>query len=400
MKMKNAMKMKKIVWMLSLLAFVAAMPMSGKTKRRYITPEEVHVSVSPAAKQKAETLYESVRKDYAQNKISADGVVDKALYHGVWSPELEARCLQLVSDKSDRAKAELGHLYTFNKTAYLFPGKEAEGVRLMEASANAGNDKAKDYLGVYYSSKKDYRKAWQYFNSVGSQHIPYAMRVMGEMYEKGQGVKKDYAKSRDLYQKAALLGDALGAARYGRALQQVKFGTVDWPDAFVWTYVAGDLGNDVSRSNLRLPLRGERFGDDKNTAFIRNSLTLGEAFNDEVGHPIQNEPIYQEGYLKGLASRGAAAQKGDPWSLFYLGSMSYNNEFLNRKDALVSECYEPLLNAPSLPDSAMGLVYERMANIYGKGQGKENAAKANEYMRKAADLGNLAAYKIVENIPD
>lgn len=226
------------------------------------------------------------------------------------------------------------------------------------------------------------------------------MTVMGEMYEKGQGVKKDYAKSKDLYQKAALLGDALGAARYGRALQQVKFGTVDWPDAFVWTYVAGDLGNDVSRSNLRLPLRGERFGDDKNTAFIRNSLTLGEAFNDEVGHPIQNEPIYQEGYLKGLASRGAAAQKGDPWSLFYLGSMSYNNEFLNRKDALVSECYEPLLNTNSLPDSAMGLVYERMANIYGKGQGKENAAKANEYMRKAADLGNLAAYKIVENIPD
>ncbi len=394
------MKMKKIVLLISILTFATAIQVSGKTNRRYITPEEVHVTISPAAIQKADALYETVRNDYSHNKLTADEVVDKALYHAVWSPELAARCLQLVSDKSDRAKAELGHLYTFNKTAYLFPGKEAEGVRLMETAANAGSDCAKDYIGVYYRSKKDYKKSWQYFNAVGSQHIPYAITVMGEMYEKGQGVKKDYAKSKDLYQKAAELGDALGAARYGRALQQTKFGKVDWPDAFVWTYTAGELGNDISHSNLRLPLRGERFGDDKQTAFVLNSLTLGEAFNDKMGHPLKYEPIYQEGYAKGLAYRIVAADKGDPWSLFYLGSMSYNDEFLNRKDDFVKQCYEHLVNSAGLPDDAKGLVYERLANIYGKAQGKENTVKASEYMRKAAELGNLAAYKVVENIPE
>ena len=48
----------------------------------------------------------------------------------------------------------------------------------------------------------------------------------------------------------------------------------------------------------------------------------------------------------------------------------------------------------------MALVYERLADIYSKGDGvKADAAKAAEYNRKAADYGSLASYKIVENIP-
>ena len=39
--------------------------------------------------------------------------------------------------------------------------------------------------------------------------------------------------------------------------------------------------------------------------------------------------------------------------------------------------------------------------MYRNGHGvKANAAKAAEYTRKAAELGSLAAYKIVEQIPD
>ena len=49
----------------------------------------------------------------------------------------------------------------------------------------------------------------------------------------------------------------------------------------------------------------------------------------------------------------------------------------------------------------MALVYERLGEIYRQGKGvKANPAKAAEYTRKAANLGSLAAYKIVESIPD
>ncbi len=385
------------------LALAGQSALYGKkvAQRRYITPQEVHVTVSPAAVQKANALYEGVRAAYAQGKLSPVGVVETALYHKVWSPELAGRCLQLVSDKNNDAKAELGHLYTFFKTAYLFPGKEAEGVRLLEAAAANGNLKANDYLGIYYCGKNDYKRALKYFNAAGAEHIPYALTLIGGMYEEGNAVKKDRAKAREYYQRAAALGDAAGAQKYGYALQRGWFGTVDMPDAFFWTYIGGDLGSDFARSNLMLPIRGERFGDDVHTAFIRNGMTLVDAWNDEYGEKLKAEPIYQKGYKVGLPARTVAAEKGDAWSLFYLGSMSYNDEFLNHSGDFISKCYEPLIAAGKLPDSAMALVYARMGELYRKGDGvKADAAKAREYTSKAAKLGSLDAYKIVENIPD
>lgn len=397
--------MKKILILVSILAVAvcadAATLGKKSSNKRYITPEEVHETVSPAAQHKADALFESVSKAYSQGKLSADGVVDKAMYHSVWSPELAARCLQLVADKNDRAKAELGHLYTFYKTAYRFPGKATEGVSLMEAAASNGDKKASDYLGIYYNSKKDYKKAWKYFNAAGPNNIPYAFTVMGEMFDKGNGVKRDRAKAKEYYSKAALLGDAKGAAKYGSALQRQWYGKVDWADAFFWTYLAGEFGDDFSRSNLMLPLRGERFGDDKNTAFVRNSFTLVDGFNDIMGHPLREEPIYKDGYRVSVISRTLAADKGDEWSLFYLGDMSYNDEFLNHSGDFIRQCYEPLVGTDKLPEPALAIVYERLADLYRKGDGvKANPAKAAEYTRKAADYGSLAAYKIIENIPD
>ena len=107
--------MKKLIMLISILALAASVQAAGVKKsaqKRYITPEEVHVTVSPAAQKKADAIYESVRKQYSQGRLSADDVVDKALYHKVWDDELAAKCLQLVADKNNRAKAELGYLYT------------------------------------------------------------------------------------------------------------------------------------------------------------------------------------------------------------------------------------------------------------------------------------------------
>lgn len=394
--------MKKFFLFLYIFTLAASLSVDAKSnKRRYITPEEVHVTVSPEAIRKANELYESVRKDYSQGKLSADAVVDKALYHKVWSPELAEKCLRLVSDKSARAKAELGSLYTYSKTAYLFPNMTTEGVKLMEEAAKAGNKEANDYLGIYYNSQKKYDMARRYFEVAAPNNTPFALSVIGEMYEKGNGVKKDRAKAREYFRRAAMIGDANGATKYGLALQRQWYGDVNMPDAFVWTYLAGELGGDVARSNLQLPLRGERFGDDKNTAFVRNALTLGDAWNDQYGHKITAEPIYQEGYKAGLDARIKAADKGDEWSLFYLGSMSFNGEFLKRSDDFVRKCYEPIIATGNLPDKAMGLVYERMAEIYRNNNGvTPDKTKASEYARKAARLGNLTAYKLVENIPD
>ncbi len=75
--------------------------------------------------------------------------------------------------------------------------------------------------------------------------------------------------------------------------------------------------------------------------------------------------------------------------------------FLNHSGDFIRKCYEPIIVGGNLPDSALGLVYYRLGDLYRKGDGvKANASKANEYISKAAKLSNPEAYKIVENIPD
>ncbi len=81
--------------------------------------------------------------------------------------------------------------------------------------------------------------------------------------------------------------------------------------------------------------------------------------------------------------------------------MSYNDEFLNHSGDFIRKCYEPIIASEKLPGSVLALVYERLGDIYRKGDGvKANSSKASEYTSKAAKLGSLEAYKIVENIPD
>ncbi|MDE6223489.1 MAG: SEL1-like repeat protein [Muribaculaceae bacterium] len=358
-------------------------------------------AVLQASQRKADGLYESVRKAYAAGRISADGVVIKAIYHKVWSPELAARCLRLVADKNARAQAELGNLYTYYKTAYLFPNKSAEGVRLLESAARSGNKDAADYLGIYYNSKKNYDMAMKYFAQASPDNNAQALTVMGEMYEKGHGYKKNLAKAQECYRRASAMGYAGGMSKYGLTLQRAWFGDVNMPDAFAWLYIAGDLGDDFARSNLMLPLRGERFGDDTNTELTRRAFALTDAWNEKYGKPIQQTPLYIEGFKAGLKGHERDAESGDPWALFYIAGMSYNNEFLNRDDNLVYKCYDVLGRSNSLSAPLMAVVYERLADIYRNGRGvKANRAKADEYARMAAERGSLAAYKQVENIPD
>lgn len=345
-------------------------------------------------------MFEAVREPYSKGKISADSVVNLALYHKVWSPQLAERCLLPAAESGNpRALAELGLLYTHYTTAYLFPGKAPEGVKLLGQAASAGNNDALDYLGIYYHLNNDFKNARKYFEAGGHENNAMALCIIGGMYEEGQGYKKDAKKACEYYRKSAQKGYANGASKYGYSLQRPWFGEVSLPDAFFWFYVAGDLGNDAARSNLWLPLRGERYGDNLHTMLARKSLELVEKGHE--GKRFSGEKLYKEGFLAGIKEREKAAESGDDWSRFYLGSMNYNDDFLNRNYARAARYYEQIAGNDRLPAPLMAVVYERLGDMYRNGKGvKTNATKAAEYTRKAAKYGSLEAYKIVENVTD
>lgn len=345
---------------------------------------------------KSDATYESVQKLYTQGKISADSVINLALYHKVWSPELAERCLKLVTDKNPRAAMELGALYAFSPE---FAKRKSDGVKLLQTAAKAGDNEANCYLGLYYFSHNDYKKAKTYFDACRPMDYGVGYTALGSMYLTGKGVKENPVKARENFHQAALKGYPRGAALYGFNLRTNTGGQIDYPDSFFWLYIAGDLGDDAARTTLFLPRRNEKRADTEVGRDATTALQFIEAA--QTGKKIQNEPIYKDGFLPSLKAREKAAEQGDDWARFYLGSMNYNGDFLNQNYTQVIHYYEPIAQNGKLPRPVLALVHERLAEMYRDGKGtKADSAKAAQHARIAAHYGSLPAYKVIENISE
>lgn len=350
--------------------------------------------ISAVKEHKSDSIYNSIQQLYTKGSISADSVVNLALYHKIWSPELTERCLKLVAEHNPRASMELGVLYSFSP---VFAGHTSDGIRLLQTAAKEGYNDANCYLGFYYFTHKDYTKAKAYFDACRPIEQGFGYTALGSMYIEGKGVREDPVMARKNYHNAALKGYPRGIALYGFNLRASGGGPINYPESFFWLYIAGDLGDDAARTTLYLPRRNEERGDSEVARDALTALQYIEAA--QSGKKIQNEPIYKDGFLKGLKDREYAAEQGDDWSRFYLGSMNYNGDFLNQNYARVIYYYEPIARNGKLPNNVLALVNERLAKIYSEGKGvKADPTTAAQYARAAAKHGSLSAYKIVENI--
>ena len=114
---------------------------------------------------------------------------------------------------------------------------------------------------------------------------------------------------------------------------------------------------------------------------------------------MTNDPLYKDGFVPGLKTKEAAAEKGDDWARFYLGSMNFNGDYLNRNYAQALRYYEPIARNGNLPHTVLAYVNSRLAYMYKEGKGtKADAAKAAQYAKAAARYGSLGAYKMTEHL--
>lgn len=385
--------MKKISLLLGLLVIALTAPAAaarGKVSSR-------HNVVTAASQNKSNSIYESVRQLYDSGKISADSVVSLALYHKVWSPSVAERCLRLVAEKNPRALMELGVLYAFSPE---YAKRSADGVKLLQAAADAGYNESNAYLGLYYYTHGDYTKAKKYLDTCHPMKFGFGDTALGSMYLAGYGgVREDVPKAREYFHEAALKGYPRGMALYGFNLRAKAGGPIDYPDSFFWLYIAGDLGDDAARTALYLPRINENRGDSEVAQKAATALEFISVA--QSGKKIQNEPIYKEGFLPSLKAREQAAEHGDEWACYYLGSMNYNGDFLNQNYKQALRYYEPIARHGKLPKTVLAVVNDRLAKMYREGLGTTpNAAIAAEYARKAANYGSLSSYIVTEHIPE
>lgn len=394
--------MKKTLILLSLL--FASMAAHADIKENLWNLIRNHAKTSQTAsqtpafslsRQKQDSIVASVTNLYTAGKISADSVVSLALYHKAASPETAERCLRAVaSDKNLRAATELGALYALTPQ---FSKQAANGVKLLQAAANAGDRDANAYLGLYYYNHNDFKKAKACFDKCSPMDYGFANTALGAMYLQGKGVKADGATAREYFHQSALQGYPRGASLYGHNLRATGCGPVNYPDAFFWLYIAGDLGDDTARATLGRTLNGESFGEGEAAEDGQVALHWISTVNSM--QDMKNEPVYKEGFLPGLKAKEAAAEKGDDWARFYLGSLNYNDDFLNQNFTQAARYYEPIARNGKLPKTALALVNLRLAKMYADGKGvKADAGKAARYAKAAARCGSLEGYRMAEHL--
>lgn len=389
-------RMKKLFSILLLAVITVSFSAAGRSNSHSRLQNKNRI-VTSASQKKADDVVAAISRDYSTGKISADSVVSLALYHKTWSADIAERCLNLAAaDGNVRAMTELGVLYAFSPE---YANRSADGVKLLQVAAQTGDDEAKAYLGYYYFNKKDYKQAKACFDAIKhmNQGIEYA--ALGSMYLEGKGVPEDGVKARDNYLRSSLTGLPRGMALYASLLGTENGGSLNYPDAFFWHYIAGELGDNYSRVMLYRPRVPEAEAVGEVGKDARTALQWIEVVH--TGKSMKNEPLYKDGFLKGLKTREQAAEQGDDWSRFYLGSMNYHGDFLNKNYAQALRYYEPISRNGKLPRRMLAIVNERLSEMYRDGKGtRADKEKAARYTRKAASYGSLASYKTVENIPE
>ncbi len=388
--------MKKTLFLLSCMLIAGATYASGSNKKLFSFGRNNKTTQSTPAVNRSQSstgIVESVKQQYSQGKISADSVVALALYHKAASPETAAECLKLTAAKGHpQSMMELGEIYAFSPE---FSKQEAEGVKLLQSAADAGYKEANEYLGFYYYTHNDFDRAKRYFDAAAPMKHGFGYAALGSMYLNGKGVKEDGAKVRENFRQSSQKGYPRGMALYASNLRTKTGGEIDYPDSFFWFYISGDLGDDYSRTMIYLPRRKETTPTSETAKQAETALQWIEAAHS--GMSFKNDPLYKDGFLPSLKAREKAAEGGDDWARYYLGSMNYNGDFLNQNYARVIHYYEPIAKNRKLPHNVLAQVNERLSELYREGKGtKANAQKAEQYARAAARYGSVKAYKAVE----
>jgi len=137
-------------------------------------------------------------------------------------------------------------------------------------------------LGKLYANgdgvTQDYAKARELYEKAADKGDAVAMTNLGTLYANGDGVTQDYAKARELYEKAADKGDAVAMFNLGALYANGDGVTQDDAKAREWFKKAADKGDASAKANLEQLSIREAFGAGR----YAEALQLQEALAAKV----------------------------------------------------------------------------------------------------------------------
>ena len=265
------------------------------------------------------------------------------------------------------------HPEATHKTVFVFDDAPNEVV--------SRGDKAlaeRDYSGAL----KQYEEASKDMNEKVQAS---ALNRMGELYERGLGLKRDYAHSFDLYEKSAILGNPYGQANLANSL---FFGTGtrrDLTKALGWAQKGAEGDVPMALNQLGWQYR-TGMGVQVDTAEARRRYQRSAELGDATGQSqlgwmyAHVEPV---DYQLAMEWYKRAADQNDL-------TAENNIAYLYENGLGVSQDFS---QAASWYQKAAANGYARaqfhLGNLYDLGRGvPRDAVKAQELMKKAAESGD------------
>ena len=216
---------------------------------------------------------------------------------------------------------------------------------------------------------QDEAKAFEMMKSLAEKHstssrAKQASNYLAVMYERGVGVKQDYARARYWYEQSFNNGDSLSAEALAHMYEKGEDGHVDYTQAMLWHKKALQLGNlDAANSIGLMYAFGEGVSRDPKIANVWFAKAWADGSGMAVGaYNIGN--LYHEGYgvTKDFAQANAwyqkAADKSFPDAQVALGDAYHRGQGVPNDSQKAANLYYAAANSGSL----QGL--EKLARIY------------------------------------
>jgi uncharacterized protein len=238
-------------------------------------------------------------------------------------------------------------------------------------------------------AEKDYASALKRYEDaskdVNEQIQASALNRMGELYERGLGVKRDYTRSFDLYEKSAILGNPYGQANLANSLFFGAGTRRDLTKALGWAQKGAEGDVPMALNQLGWQYR-TGMGVPVDTAEARRryqrSAELGDATGEsQLGWMYAHvEPIdyrlAMEWYKKAADQHDLTAENNIAY--LYENGLGVSQDF-----SLAASWYQKAAaNGYARSQFHLGNLYE-----FGRGV-PQDVAKARELMKKAAETGD------------
>ena len=98
----------------------------------------------------------------------------------------------------------------------------------------------------------DYKKAFSILSPLAKEGDSEAQKMLGIMYDYGQGVAQDFKEAEKWYRLLAEQGNALAQARLGMAYHFGKGVPQDFKEAVKWYWLSAKQGNTKAQTELGL----------------------------------------------------------------------------------------------------------------------------------------------------